>query len=334
MKIAIVKTSALGDIVHASFVPGVLKKHIPDIQIDWVVTEDLSDILAHNPHIDNIITLPYASKANPWDTIKGLWQFSKQQHSPYDAIFDTQSLIKSGVISMLLSGKRIGFHAKGCRERLASICYNKKYALDYQESIFKRNLFLFLKHYSNYFKTIQNYTPSDKHLYYSPDAKKTSAQYLDPKKKNILLVPGASSMAKVYPSTHYANLIDHLDHDKYQCIITWGNDNEHKLAKAIKTYCSTNTPTVLPKRLNFDQLKALIDHSDLVIGADTGPVHMAWALNTPSIVLFATNNTFASSLRNHFTTPVNIAITDVSMDKIKPTTLLETVSSIMQHRQD
>ena len=326
MKIAIVKTSALGDIIHASFIPSLLKKHLPNTQIHWVVTKDLAEILANHPDIDHIVTLPYRSQANAWHTLLGLWQFARQKHDAYDYVFDLQSLLKSALISFLLPGKRIGFSFRGCRESFASFSYHNCHDIAYSENIFTRNLFLFTEQLKPEFK------PSDKnaskHLHYTKQALLDVKEYLQPKRKNILLIPGASRMKKVYAPARYAKIVDNLSAEKHHIIVAWGNAKEQQLAQEIKDQCQTNHPNILPKRLPFDALKALIDSVDIVIGSDTGPVHMAWALKTPSIVLFATNNP-ASAERNHDTTAINKALSATSMHSINTSCVLSRIQLLL-----
>ncbi|HHO42073.1 MAG TPA: lipopolysaccharide heptosyltransferase I, partial [Epsilonproteobacteria bacterium] len=57
MKIAIVKLSAMGDIIHAMVALEYIKQSHPNIKIDWIVEESFKAILEHNPYIDNILTL-------------------------------------------------------------------------------------------------------------------------------------------------------------------------------------------------------------------------------------------------------------------------------------
>ena len=57
MKIAIVKLSALGDIVHAMVALQFIKAQLPAVQIDWIVEERFAELLAHNPDIDHVLTV-------------------------------------------------------------------------------------------------------------------------------------------------------------------------------------------------------------------------------------------------------------------------------------
>ena len=83
----------------------------------------------------------------------------------------------------------------------------------------------------------------------------------------------------------------------------WGNENERAIANEIK-HQSANINVNVLEALSFDALISLINQVDLVIGADTGPTHMAWALNIPSITLFGPT----PGLRNTYITKINKVI--------------------------
>ena len=107
MKIAIVKLSALGDIVHAMVALQFIKAAFPAIQIDWIVEERFADVLKNNPDINNILTVNLkalkANKAGIFQQIKVIRNYAKNN---YDLVIDAQGLIKSAVIAKLL-GKRL-----------------------------------------------------------------------------------------------------------------------------------------------------------------------------------------------------------------------------------
>ena len=113
--------------------------------------------------------------------------------------------------------------------------------------------------------------------------------------KNIILIPGASHPSKCYPIENFSYLVEYLDANY---IIIWGNDNEKEMADKIKNLC----PSVnVAKKMPLDELISLIQQSDLVIGPDTGPTHMSWALNVPSITLFGSTPGY----RNAYETEIN-----------------------------
>ena len=136
--------------------------------------------------------------------------------------------------------------------------------------------------------------------------KKSALNYISKHKPNILLVPGASFESKMYPLGEYAKISNKINGN---FIILWGSPSERLIAEKIKLLA----PEVLiVDKLSLDKLKALISNVDLVIGSDTGPVHMAWALNKASITLFGPTPGY----RNSYITNINRVIE--SNSKVNP----------------
>lgn len=94
-----------------------------------------------------------------------------------------------------------------------------------------------------------------------------------------MFVIGSTWPSRNYPKEKYLNVIRTL---QAKCLISWGNAQEREAADWI---AERSDAEVLP-RLSLNDLKAVIAKTDLVIGNDTGPTHMAWGLNRPSITLF------------------------------------------------
>ena len=112
---------------------------------------------------------------------------------------------------------------------------------------------------------------------------------------NILLIPGASFQSKRYPVDKFVELTKLLDAN---FLIISGDSEEKDLANQIQAQ-SPNVAVL--ERLNIDSIISLISQIDLVIGSDTGPTHMAWALGIPSITLFGPT----PGERNTFITNIN-----------------------------
>ena len=104
MKIAIVKLSALGDIVHAMVALQFIKAHSPEIQIDWIVEERFAGLLKNNPDIDNILAVNLkALKSDKVRIFKQVKKILKFANNDYDLVIDAQGLIKSAVTAKLVS---------------------------------------------------------------------------------------------------------------------------------------------------------------------------------------------------------------------------------------
>ncbi|HIF35596.1 MAG TPA: lipopolysaccharide heptosyltransferase family protein, partial [Candidatus Thioglobus sp.] len=119
-------------------------------------------------------------------------------------------------------------------------------------------------------------------------------------KANIALIPGASFKSKIYPADQYAQIANELK-SQANFIVLWGNESERNMAEQIQKIA----PEVhIVDKLTLDGLKGFIMQTDLVIGGDTGPTHMAWALNIPSITLFGSTPGY----RNTYITDINRVI--------------------------
>ena len=142
MRIAIVKLSAIGDIVHSMVVLQFIKSKYPDLIIDWFVDTQLKDLLENNPHINKIQTIRLKeAKKN-----KSFWLFLKEmvklkRYKKYDLVIDMQNLIKSALVARLIpSIKTIGLDKNSSRERLASIFYSQKINIEHSSNVIKRNI--------------------------------------------------------------------------------------------------------------------------------------------------------------------------------------------------
>ena len=106
MKILILKTSSLGDIVHVFPTLSYLKKKFPHSQIDWIVEDQFATLLESHPEIHAI----YRVHTKAWRKgrlLKKLWEFRKQvQSQKYDFLFDFQGNVKSGLLSYLVCAKQ------------------------------------------------------------------------------------------------------------------------------------------------------------------------------------------------------------------------------------
>lgn len=301
-KLAIVKLSAMGDIIHSMVVLDSIKKTYPNLHITWFVEESFTGVLEHNPNIDEIVKLNLKSiKKSKKNIFKQLELIRSYKDRNFDVIIDAQGLIKSAIVARLLGKNVVGFSKNSTREGLASIFYSKKVEIAYEKNVIDRNAYLFKEALN--LPTID--ILSKKPFLYYKDEDKTIYDFLQKDKKNILLVIGASWQSKIYPKERFCEVIDGMSEN---FLVLWGSENEQESASFI---AKNTTATMLPK-MSLNTLKALISKVDLVIGNDTGPTHMAWALNIPSITLFGPT----PQHRNTYTTTINKTLK--SSSKVDP----------------
>jgi heptosyltransferase I len=278
MKIAIVKLSALGDIVHAMVALQFIKAARPDVEIDWLVEERFAGLLADNPDIRQILTVNLkalkTNKAGVFGEIAKIRTYAAQD---YDLVIDAQGLIKSALVARLLSKHCAGFDKHSIRETAAAWFYRQTVACPYDANTIDRNVAVLTRpldiHVSS--EQIINKRPF---LFYQPPQQAID-EYLPAGQALVLFVIGSTWPSRNYPKESYLQVIRGLN---AHCLISWGNEQEREDGEWI---AQRSDARVLP-RLTLNDLKVVIAKADLVIGNDTGPTHMSWGLNRPSITLF------------------------------------------------
>lgn len=300
-RIAIIKLSAMGDIIHAMVALQYIKKQYPNLKIDWFVESAFVGVLENNPDINEIIKLDLKSiKKDKKEIINQIRLIKKYKKNSYDLVIDAQGLIKSAIVSFFLGKSRVGFSKNSTREKLASFFYTKKVDIAYDKNAIERNVKV-LSQALNFEITKDDILNKKPFLFYKNE-NEVIYEYLSKDKKNVLFVIGASWPSKMYSKEKFAKIINNLDEN---CLITWGNEAEKDIADFI---ANISKAKVLPK-LDLNSLKAIMSKVDLVIGNDTGPTHMAWALNIPSITLFGNTPGY----RNTYITNTNKIIESKSI---------------------
>ena len=279
MKIAIVKLSALGDIVHAMVALQFIKAYSPAMQIDWIVEERFAEVLKNNPDIDHILSVNLKSlKNNKTLIFQYIKSVSAYALNNYDLVIDAQGLIKSAVIAKLLGKNIAGFNANSIREKAASWFYDVKLACPYDTNAIVRNAFVLSSPLGINITTEQILNKKPFLFFNNEDSQ--IDRFLRKDRKNIVLVIGSSWDSKNYPAAKFVKIASGLQQN---CLVVWGSEQEKEKADWMAT--QSISIQVMPK-LDLNSLKALIAKADLLIGNDTGPTHMAWALNRPSITIF------------------------------------------------
>lgn len=201
-----------------------------------------------------------------------------------------QGLIKSAIVARLIGVNTHGFDKNSTRESLATLFYKTTSHISYETNVVKRNCFIVgdALGFEISDKMILNKTPI-----FTPDMNFE----LRSDKKNIALVIGASWESKIYPKEALLKVCEALQE---QCYIVWGNEEERVNAEWI---CEHTKFASLAPKLQLHELISFISTMDLLIGNDTGPTHMAWAQNIPSITLLGPTTT-----RMICETPINVGI--------------------------
>lgn len=297
LHIAIVRLTALGDIINGTIVLQLIKKHYPDAQIEWFCEEAFAGILEEHPELTKVHKVPIKRIKKEKDlTLLKETATALRSSGVFDKIIDMQGLIKSAVVARFVGKNIHGFDKKSARESLSALFYKSTSNIPYEYNVIKRNI--------DVVADALNFSVSDQEILEKKPcfSSQERPSFLAANRPNIAMVIGASWPSKEYPKEKFVELCFALE--DAACILIWGSPKEHEYAEFIAERASN--VTITPK-LSLKALTATIEHCDLTIGNDTGPTHLAWAMNRPSITLFGPTNT-----RMIYETPINLACESAS----------------------
>ena len=305
MKICIVKLSAMGDIIHAMIALQFIKKNFPNVTIDWIVEDGFKGVLENNPDIDNILPVNLkAIKKNKLEIFNQIKLLNEYAKNNYDIVIDAQGLLKSAIVSKIVGGRIvgseiIGFDKDSIREGIASWFYDKTVVIGYEQNVIDRNIEVLCKSLGLNILN-EDILSKKEFLYFNEN---NISETFD-----IIFVVGASKPNKMYPKEKYLEVAEQL---KENILVVWGNDEEYEIAQWLS---SQSTFISIASKGNLNDLKRIISKAKLIIGSDTGPTHMAWALNIPSITIFGNTPEY----RNTYITDINKVIKSSSeVDPLK-----------------
>lgn len=267
-KIAIVKLSSLGDIIHALSAISLLSK---DHEISWIVDSSFAGVLKSESYIRTIeLPIRELKKTKSLGLLKE--SFKKLRGlGEFDIVIDMQGLVKSALIAKLLKAKQIwGFDKESAKEPLSAFFYTHKVHISYDEHILKRNCKLLSEAIGEDVKEQNIKTP-----------------FLKPprsEKKDALLVAfGSSKKEKMYPKERIVELVNLIKKEVY--LIAY-SQKEKEIAKFVAAHSDAK---ILPK-MSSDKLVEKMSEFRFLVGVDSGVSYIGWALGLKTIMLFAPTN--------------------------------------------
>lgn len=276
----------MGDVIHCLPIIADIHAHFPNAVIDWVVEEGFVDILRLHPYISSIIAVAvrrwrkYLFSRNTWHEIAALKKQLSSQ--PYDVILDTQSLVKSAVLTTLANGKRHGQNYKSARDAMAAFFYNQRHfvsrnqhALAMYRQLAAHALRYALPH------TLPDYGLPTAHI--ASSMTNDFANSIKLPVHYVTALHATSRDSKLWPVAYWVALGNALNQQGLSLVLPWANEVELARAEAIS--CHVPSAVVLPK-LNLVQLAPIIAGAKAAIGVDTGLVHLAVALKIPTIAIY------------------------------------------------
>ena len=273
----------MGDVIHNMAVVADIKARFPDAQIDWVVETPFVELVKLNPDIHRII--PVAMRRwkralfsrQTWTEVA---TFKRQlQETTYDAIIDTQALLKSALISRLARGISHGANYKTAREPLAGLIYHHSYDISPKIHALTRYRMLAAQ-------ALGYPLPASPPNYHLQLTKIETPPSLP--ERYVLGLHSTARDSKLWPIEHWVALGRYLNKRGLSLLLPWGTEAELARSNLIVAGINSdafNKAIVLPK-MNLTQLASLIVGAKAAVGVDTGLMHLAVALKIPTLAIF------------------------------------------------
>ena len=294
-RIALVKLSSLGDVVHALPVARALRIWWPRAELTWVVERREQAILAGHPDLDHVVPVDTRLWRREWRSPAGALSVAfklrgllrRLARGRFDVAVDLQGLWKSGVITALTRAPvRAGLAATHCRER-ASARFTNRHVTPPPEALHVVEQYLAVA--AGLGVDLAVVGPPRFVIPNDAAAEASVARWLEeegikPGTCLTLLNPGSGGDHKRWAVEAFRRLGEELAvRLGGRIAVTWG-PGEEPLARA--TAHGMRTGALVPPPTTVAEMVALFRRATLVVGGDTGPIHVAAVLGVPTVGLY------------------------------------------------
>lgn len=292
-RIAIIKLSSLGDVVHALPVARALRRALPGAHLTWVVEAREYAILRDHPDLDAVV--PVDTRLwrrliwSPSGTREVLSKVARLRERirrvSFDVAIDLQGLLKSGLLTAYTGAPmRIGFSAGRCRERWNALFTNRHVTPPASA-----------RHVVEQYLALLDPLgiepgPAEFHVPVPATAERRMEELLvkegvKPGDRLVAINPGAGRATKRWAVARFSALAERLASEAgARLLLLWGPD-EAFMARDIALALPGHSALLAPPT-DLGELAALLRRCRLMIANDTGPLHLAAALGTPALGLF------------------------------------------------
>ena len=274
VRILIVKTSSMGDVVHALPLAADLSMRLPEAEVDWLVEESFAAIPAMSRHVRRVHRVALRRwrksplQAATWREIADVKRALRVER--YDWVLDAQGLLKSAWMARWARAPVAGLSSEAARERIAAAFYQRRIpvprALHAVERCRRIGAGVF------------GYALDEQ-----PRFDLTVAAASDAPAPTAVLLANASRASKLWPEERWIGVERWLAERGLRSVLFWGTPEEE--ARVRRLAASMQRATVAP-RSSLEAIAATLAQSPVVIGLDTGLSHLAAALGRPTVAIY------------------------------------------------
>jgi len=274
-EILFIKTSSMGDVLHHMPAVTDARRRFPHARLSWVVDEIYAPLAALHPAVDEIVPIAIRRwrkrllELPTWNEIREAT--SKLRARRYDAVIDTQGLVRTALMTKLIDGASHGYDADSIREPFAARFYENGHAVGWDLHVIARNRTLT--------GLALGYEPEG-----APDygfdckffAAETAAPY-------AILFHATAKTGKEWLEDRWVEVGKALAARGLEVVLPWGNDAERARSERLAAQiANARIPDLKP----ILEVGKLIAGAQLVVGVDTGFLHIAAALGVPVVAVF------------------------------------------------
>jgi len=275
-----IRPSSLGDIVHALAIVADIRAHHPGLAIDWVAEEAFVPLVALDPGVRRVIPIAlrrwrhHLLSAATWREWAAFRRDLRQQR--YAAVLDLQEQVKGALIAAMAQGMKHGPDRASIREPIATLAHgahHAHHAIDPRQHLIDRCRQLAAA-------ALGHRVEGPPRFGFAPPPPAAALAGGEP---YVVCVHATSRADKLWPDAHWRQLIPAFARAGYRVLLPWGDASERARSEALAR--DEPAASVLPRQ-PLPALAGLLARAELVVGVDTGLVHLAAALGAPTIALF------------------------------------------------
>lgn len=278
MRILLIKTSALGDVVHLFPVATYLRHHLPEAQIDWLVERPSADLVSRHPGVDRAIALERRSWPSRWAAIREL------RRTDYDLLIDFQANCKSALFTLFAKAKRkVGFGGWAVAEWPSRLATRERFTPPRGENIRSDYLALAAFAIDRPFDSSFASRPIELEAVDREEVEELLRKVGEGRR--IAVCPGSAWKNKRLTEAQLLALLQKIDQQQNShFLLIWGSEEERQLNERLATHLPGRS-SLVPK-LSLAGLQNLMGRVDLVVSMDSLPLHLCGTTKTASFSVY------------------------------------------------